>query len=516
MQIRETALRAGVSAVVVVLLLSPGAASAAGRAARLRGVPPRPATLAPSVDARSQAAGSASVASLKGPYVLSVSGSDSTGAFQMLASFSADGQGGVSGVEDRASFAGVLQNLSFSGSYTVNPDGRGQLIFHDSGGNAGVLAFVLASADRAQVIWFDVTANVSGTLERQDPAAVSPGALQGSFAFRLAGQDGSGYTTYLLGRFDVDASGKASGGRADINEGGNVNTSALAFTGSLSPPAASGRGTLTLSFPSDTLEFVYYAVSASKLVLLERDFSYFVSSGDALRQQAGPFTTTTLSGRYAFASSGFDTSGYAVDIGQLSAGGGSLTGMLDESEATATAPVLGQTLSGSYTLSDSAAGRGTLSLNLPSGTASYVFYALDPTSALVLETDSFRATLGDLRAQAGAPLQAAALAGEWAYEISGVTVNGDVDRSGHFAADAQGALSGAEDVNAYSQTPVSASLTTGSACSVDASGHGTLTLLTPAGSTSFSFYAVSPTQLLVLGSKDGALLASGEANRQSF
>jgi len=457
----------------------------------------------------------AAAPTLSGAYVLALAGRDANGFLVILASFQADGAGTISsGVCDRGTSVGVAQNLGFSGTYTLDADGRGKLSFQDSAGNTGNLAFVLEN-DRAQVISFDASANTRGTIERQDPSAFSPSVLQGGFGFHLDGVDANGYTTSWVGRFNLSTTGTVTSGLADFNEGGTTPGVVQTFTGSYAAPGPGGRGTLTMAFAAGTLDFVYYVVSASKIVLLERDFLYFLTGGAAERQQAGPFSAASLAGNYAFATAGYNAVGLTIDVGQFKMdGAGNIVGLVDENGRQLLAPVIEQALSGSYTVTDSTAGRGTISLSLPFGTATYIFYTLGPGKAFLIEYDTFRVTSGDFRVQSGGPFPASTFAGAWGLQFSGATSGGLTDQTVQIGADGQLTLVGTNDQNAPPQDPSSLALGAGSSYMVDANGHGSLTFITSSGTSSLLFYFVSPTQVLIIGTLDGSQVVNGEGNKQ--
>ena len=151
---------------------------------------------------------------------------------------------------------------------------------------------------------------------------------------------------------------------------------------------------------------------------------------------------------------------------------------------------------------------------MPFGFANYVFYALGAGKVFLIEYDTFQVASGELRLQTGGASQPSSLAGSWGFEVSGAATGGAIDRAGQFVADAQGGLLGNEDQNAPSLSPFSQVVGAGSSYAVDATGHGSLTLGTPGGTSGLSFYFVSPSQILMLGTLDGQQILVGEANRQ--
>jgi hypothetical protein len=454
----------------------------------------------------------AQLSALHGAYVFNVAG---TGVF-VTGSFQADGAGHLTnGLLDSATTNGVQQSVTFTGTYTLGADGRGQLVLNDQLGRALPMAFVAEAGDHGQLIWFDGATDAAGSFDRQD-AQPSP---QGSFAFLLAGVDGNLCPVALVGRVALDGAGKLSAGSLDYNDCGGVSPSAQAITGAYTPPVAGGRGTLTLSVAGTTFDFAYYAVSSSKLYLIERDFAHFLASGPAARQPGSAFAPSMLSGNYAFWLSGQDAAGALMDIGQLTSdGASSLTGLVDENDYAVPAPALAKPLTGTYALTDAPGGRGTLTLNLPFGATPFVFYMVDASRAYLISSANTQVTSGELRAQTGMPFGIASLGGRYGFGVAGMdaagVTGGAIDRSGQFSSDGAGGVAGNEDWNAPPISPFSIVLGSGSNCSVDASGHGTLTLASTSGTNGFSFYFVNPNQFLMLGTLDGGQILVGEANKQ--
>jgi hypothetical protein len=291
------------------------------------------------------------------------------------------------------------------------------------------------------------------------------------------------------------------------------------ITGSYTNPGSGGRGTLTLTVSGSTLDFAYYTSSSTKLLLIERDFAYFLSSGAAEKQSASAFSAATLTGNYAFWLAGLDAAGAIMDIGQFTSGGaGSVSGLVDENDNGVPAPALLKSLTGTYSVTDPTSGRGTATLNLPFGATPFILYLLDSGHAYLMAYTNNQVSSGEIRAQTGGPFVASSLSGRYGFQVAGMdaagVTNGAIDREGQFTSDGASVVAGNEDWNAPPIAPFSIVLGTGSNYAIDANGHGALTLVSASGTNAFSFYFVTPTRLLMLGTLDGGQILVGEANKQ--
>ena len=213
-----------------------------------------------------------------------------TGSAIMGASFVADSSGHIiSGVEDINSVSGGQANITITGgSYAMDAsgDGRGVLTLIDSTAASRTFRFVLESAKNAGVAGIE---EFDGSGTRAAGTMIGPGTppiatipANTLLGVRLAGYNGAGQRVGLLGEFQVGSSGcngasgsfnSLAGEHVVTNTAGTVN-SALTITGSCTAPDPNtGRGTLTLTisggtpFTNSTLNFVYYAASASGSLL---------------------------------------------------------------------------------------------------------------------------------------------------------------------------------------------------------------------------------------------------------
>src|SRR5215469_8430303 len=186
-----------------------------------------------------------------------------------------------------------------------------------------------------------------------------------SYSFYLSGQETYSYSFYALaGSIAIDGSGNVLGGEQDYNDGGyglaspepggdSITGGTLTFPAS-SPP---GQGILTLNtnnmnlgLNADGVEvFGVQFVNSNHALIMQ--FDGFDTSSGSLDLQTLP---STLSGGYAFAVSGFDSSSTPVDFGGvLSVNGAAISnGVLDINDSQNTGIQTGVTFTGTVGAAD--------------------------------------------------------------------------------------------------------------------------------------------------------------------
>lgn len=236
--------------------------------------------------------GSFSNSNLKGTYVFSVSGEDSSGApYALVGTFAANGSGGISsGAYDMndAQFPGdsiapVANQAITGGSYAVQVDGRTKITLNTTtpfGGSSGgasniTLDIVLQNSSHGLVIQFDTNATGSGTVDLQTSGATATG----TYAFSLSGSTVSGTALATVGDFTV---GTGITGFIDVNNGGILPYANEALTGSLAlGPSSSPATTLSATGLNGTFDVV--AIDATHLKFIEMDATNILV-GDAYSQ----------------------------------------------------------------------------------------------------------------------------------------------------------------------------------------------------------------------------------------
>ncbi len=229
----------------------------------------------------------------------------------------------------------------------------------------------------------------------------------------------------------------------------------------------------------------------------------------------GTYTNANLSGMYAFSVSGTDQNGFVALAGSLQAdGNGNITsGVMDINGVTGIATNVPVT--GVYSVN--ADGRGLATLNAP-GIGSVFdidFVIVSSKRALAVRFDTTSSASGSFDKQDSTAFSAGALAGQYAFSVSGIGANsGTFQSAGLFTTDGVGALTGGlQDFN-NGGAVTSASLTGGSYSVGSSNGRGTLSVTTTAGTFNFAFYIVDATHLKLIET-DGVPVLAGDAFRQT-
>jgi len=472
---------------------------------------------------------------LSGPYVFSTSGRLTPAKlfWARVGSFTAGG-GALSGIEDTNQ--GGTSNIvttqrTFTGSYSIGPDGRGTLQFCEGTssscplGSSSVTAFfriVVISPSQAHIIEFSSQATTSATttaggeILSQDPSV--PGAgngnLSGTYSFNFAGVSATGTEESVIGDFasngfgSISLGGPSAPGEMDINAGGPLTLVSTSYSIS-----ANGRGTVTLSngtgIGSVSLIFSFYPVSASRVKFIEIDpvppvtTASSILVGDAFKQQTSStcgWGLSALSGSTVLETTG-NASGIVVqDLANFTASNGSasVVSMDQNSGGVYTQPT--GTGTDNYTMD--ACGRGTLSV----AGHSYVFYIISPSDAVLQEVTSGTVAYGFIMPSQGGPFMDSTLTGSYGFKMGGTDAAGTAgnreDFIGQFTSSGKGTgLAGTLDLNDFGVTQAGVGITNGTYLP-SGSLRATIALplaTTPSATTrNLVLYMVSPTFFYVL------------------
>jgi hypothetical protein len=195
-------------------------------------------------------------ASFNGPYAFSATGTDpADGDYFIAGSLSADGKGGILGIEDLNLGSGVDSNVPFSGTYVVDSAGAVMVTLSDGSGTPTFFSFSTAGAIGNQKINYNGTG--SGTLQTQNTGGFSN---VGNFSFTLNGE-GEGTVTGS-GSFATGAGGSITAGTETYKDGNYIRNVA-ALSGTVSPAFSGGRGTAVIG----SNIFSYYVVSPTQIIL---------------------------------------------------------------------------------------------------------------------------------------------------------------------------------------------------------------------------------------------------------
>lgn len=226
----------------------------------------------------------------------------------------------------------------------------------------------------------------------------------------------------------------------------------------------------------------------------------------------GGFTNANLSGSYAFSYTGSDAGGFLAVAGSfLADGNGHITSGTEDINSVS-AISTNAAVTGTYTVR--ADGRGSATLNSPAGNTTIDFVIVAGGHALVTRFDASATGSGTIDLQTASAFSNAALAGTFAFNVSGIDAIGNpIGVVGNFTSDASGNItSGVNDSNDngtfLANDPVTGSIPVG------ANGRGAATLNTARGTLSFAYYVVDANHLKVV-EIDTSLAMGGEAFRQT-
>ena len=362
---------------------------------------------------------------LNGRYAFLFHGFDSDGQLAIAGGFNADGAGNITdGVEDinRTAFVSGISPLSFTGTYIIGPDNRGQMILTSSQGSSTFHFVINSAGSGAWFIEFDDTTGTgtrgSGSMQRQVASAFSLSQTTGNFVMGLLGDlPGTGRAA-VTGRFHSSSTGSVSGAVLDFGTPSATSPN-LGWSGSLAAPdATTGRGKMTFNatIPAPgpgaiSLNLVYYILASNKLFVLSTDArssTIPLLSGEVRGQNlpGGGFTNSSLSGSVIFSFEGVVQNTGSVAVGETTFdGSGNLTGILDQNDGGTM--VLNTAFTGTYSVFSD--GRATIPS--PTSIQPQGLYLQDTNRGFIMEAAGREVTIGEIRPQAAGPFSAASLSG---------------------------------------------------------------------------------------------------------
>src|SRR5690348_11788622 len=234
----------------------------------------------------------------------------------------------------------------------------------------------------------------------QGTSGVNDGELKGDYAFSFDGMTtgGSGASTPFaaVGRFTADGAGNLLNGELDSNGIGSMEKAiALAFNGTYSV-GADQRGVMSLNIPGGgTLAFAMMANGNAKFVEIDASGGHgTVGTGTMEKVDTTAFNTARIVGDYAFGVAGQEqsnTSRTAIAGRFTSNGAGMLTNGAADANQNGTFTTL-NLVAGTYTVTDSATGRGVANLPPVIGGAlpnlDFVFYVVSSGKLFIMDVDA--------------------------------------------------------------------------------------------------------------------------------
>jgi len=388
------------------------------------------------------------------------SGLTSSNLFTRIGSFTADGQGNISGgVEDVHLSTGALRLVFSGGSYTVSSDGRGTLTLIDSSGTL-TFSITLTSSSTGYIVDMptDGLSTASGSFVKQDSSAFLVSGISGNYVFDFSGLDANAAPApeSVVGQFFSDSGGHFSTGFDDDNDGGViVNGGNQPITGTyaidglnVGDLAGFGRGVFNLA----GIQGIFYIVGHNQVKFMETTSGGFLA-GDALLQSNIPTNTAGINGGFVYVMGGSGVGGPLTRGGKFATSGGNLSKIIVDNNNAGQLISLSAS-SGTYTIDPQGSGRGTITYNVQGqkNTFTYVFYLISPTQGVIQDQSIGIVADGTLLGQPTTTISDSSLAGTYAISWSGLSstdVTSDEEDLVGQTKLASGALTGNIDLNEF-------------------------------------------------------------------
>jgi hypothetical protein len=337
-------------------------------------------------------------ASLKGTYSFTVKGFGfNTGTLAAAnffiegGVFTADGNKNITaGTDDFIDAVGNTTQAftdNVTGTYSISTDGTGSLTLNFAGGGQEVFAITLSDSGDLYMEEADTGGTSAGSAHLQTSEATP----SGTFVFRTHDVQ----TSATMGTMAISA-GAVSGSFVMVQNGAAV-TGSIAAGGSMTAPTG-GRGSITYSVNGLTHQAEYYVVSPSKFLLLDTTAG-ILSIGLAEQQSNVTFSAASLSGSYAFGSSGETTThGFVNTVGAFTTDGVSKVTAATLDSVQDGSVSSDQTATGTY-LVDNSVGNGSGSFTL--GGLTRDIWMVSPTRAYFIALNGTNVEDGTIDQQSG-------------------------------------------------------------------------------------------------------------------
>jgi hypothetical protein len=488
---------------------------------------------------------------LNGSYAFEFSGFNSGGRVVMAGSFTTDGVSTImGGVEDVNSISGTPKTQTFTGTYTLGNDYRGQLVLSSLPGSPTYYFSIDTTGIHGRMIEFDSTGvRGSGQFAQQSTTTCAYNTLSGSgaagnsFVIGLTGAEGniSGSTPgpfALAGRFTAEVPansttpGALDNGEVDANAPGGqlITQSTLSgtFAATSQQPA---RCTMSVTMTLSNMNFAVYPITSSNGLLtqayvVETDTlgaaTPFVSVGRLIQQTGYPFTQTYQS---FSANSVGELSGSVIPVGQNSyvpfaaiaqladSGGGTAftLSLVDNVAGTVRTDLGSNAISANFGTGDSYGRVDTTLVDTnPLVPLDPVFYVIGPNEALCLLGNQNAAVLGIFEPQSmgtgNTSFSAATITNVFAQGTALPSTSATPNLSGAVALlnsnATTGAVAGLQDLDVTNGQGLTESGTYALTSSGSTDGSATMTLTQPSAFNG-SFFIVSPTKAVMITTTSG-------------
>jgi hypothetical protein len=238
----------------------------------------------------------------------------------------------------------------------------------------------------------------TSAVQGQTNTGVNNAELNGNYAFTFSGISGNGSISSVfgaVGRFTADGAGNLTNGELVTNGVGAGAASPQSFTGTYTI-GADNRGVMTLSFSGSSAKLAFAMMANGNAQFIKFDASGgtgTIGSGTMEKADTTAYSTSRITGDYAFGAAGFDnTNNRAAIAGRFTSNGtGTLTNAAGDVNAYGNAFSMSFTAA-NYTVSNTATGRGTMHLAFTFGgtpdSMNFVFYIVNSGKLFVMESDT--------------------------------------------------------------------------------------------------------------------------------
>ena len=249
------------------------------------------------------------------------------------------------------------------------------------------------------------------------------------------------------------------------------------------------------------------AVSRNKLKMISADPTAIVS-GEAERQDLGPFSNASLRGNYGFLLKGFSATTWDGSLARFTADGeggisGGLADLNSSETVTEDAP-----FTGTYEVSSN--GRGHLALDAWPGGMQGTFYLVSGGRGKFVQLSPTSALGGVLEMQQPMTFAPTSLAEAFGFSLAGFAANQPATYWGDLLTDGAGATAG-RDFSRIGRSPMG--LSSSGTYTISPDGRGIILEVSGAGMPRRAFVALSPSRLMMvtLDSATMAGYAEGQA-----
>jgi hypothetical protein len=222
--------------------------------------------------------------------------------------------------------------------------------------------------------------------------------LQGDYAFTfngITGGPGYGVVFAAVGRFTADGNGNLTNGEVDTNGiGTGAVLSAQPFTGTYTI-GADHRGVMTLDIPGGArLAFAMKADGNAQFIEIDAaGGTGTIGSGSIEKADTTAYSSAKIIGDYAFGVAGMDANNNrAAFVGRFTSNGAGVftDGAADANDSAGSYPA--SIVTENYTVTDTTAGRGSISLAMVVGLAqrnlNFVFYIVNGDKLFAMRSDA--------------------------------------------------------------------------------------------------------------------------------